>query len=728
MKKLPAVLFLMILLSACGAVGQDPISFAPPDVKEQVAFPPALASSTPVATSTITPTPTPNAVQTALVVIEIDRATSTAAAAATSTQEARLSTQEARATEAFWVNVTLSVSTQQAYDRHIAETASAATAQANWKTQQPPTQTALAATQIIEQDQFNSKRWATWIGNVGGAIAGMAALAVLVYGFYGLIKWLQKRGDANIQDKSQIKPDPQGRYPVIPEDAIPGKTKRVVNPNLMHRSVLDPNGKDDLTTEQALSNTANARRLEMVRSVAASPAMKGIARDLMKRSDGNGTQPTNGVKITKPNMPLLTHQQESLPLPDWSVLANSWDGKKLPYGVGTRGLLLADPAEEPHWLIVGRTRSGKSRYGLRTIAAAALTMGYQVLFVGEHVDFFPFEGHPNAKIVDIDLNNDPGKYLEILRRVSILMSERNSYLIEHRQSTWQQAGMPELYVVLDEFSSAIKQLNVFKSGAGNLVSTMATVLIQKGGKYGINVIQVAQDATGTNIDITGRRNMGRMVFRVSEQKSSDVALGVNGEPSAMGLPRRHFLSSIGDSPDITLGVAFAPSDEEIQAFLKERSVPAQPPMDWVDGIARNIPIETKPISDPVDAETFLSSLPKNEDGLPITIAQANARKQADEIIQREDKILSLYLDYLERKEKPNLAAIAREVFDRKNGESTGGTFYGTVAKVLADYERVSVEELAGKIAEHVAAWNATTSGATTGENVPGMPVPGPIPA
>lgn len=530
------------------------------------------------------------------------------------------------------------------------------------------TRTAYAPTQIaIDQIQR-----ANTIFTYGSRVLGLALLIALagliVVGVWRFIETWQF-------NNTRIRPNERGQFDIVPEGVIPGKAGNLVNANLQHRV---NSMSDDLTAEQALTNK-NFERMKEVEAIKASIGAKPVRPTAQSNNGGAPVLSTSNLQITKPDFPMLAKRQGLFELPDWSML-DSWDGKKVPYGSNERGLMLADPTEEPHWLIVGRTRTGKSRFGLRTVASSALTMGYQVLFIGKRVDFYPFESHANAKIVGVDLYNAPMKYFETLRCVAMLMKERDDYLTSRRLSIWQQTGKPQLYVVLDEFSSAVKQLNAVKSGAGNQVSSMATALIQEGGKYGINIIQVVQDATGANVDISARRNMGRMVFRVSEQTASDVALGVRGDPSAVGLPTRYFLSVIGEDTGVVLGAAFAPSDEDVRKFLLSRPVTAYEPMDWVDAVATDVE-EITPNVAPVSANLLPTA---------------------------QNKTIDLWIGYLNRKESPSLAEIERQVYGK-----TGGSYHNNVKKAIAEYEGCTVEEVASVIAKKMDEWRGDVQTATS---------------
>jgi hypothetical protein len=645
-------------------------------------FPTTSPSSLP--TQYITTTPTTDEVGTAYAVIAKDKATSTAESAKTSTAYAIAETQSAHGTQAFWVDVTLAVGTEFATQTQVAQTQAAGTNQAAWQTAAPATATVIKATQIVEADALNSKRVSVWMTNVGGTFVFLVFLGVLVFGLYKFILWGEERGKAVIlkQKAEAMKPDANGRHPLITSGSLMSGEK-LLNPNLMHRAALDPTV-DDLDDEQALRNVQSARNLEGVRILA--PQAGKLTSDMAKQMRDSAMS-ASGIKITNPETPAETivslpvsNRITALALPEWSTLANNWDGKKLPYGVGSRGLLTADPAEDPHLLIVGRTRTGKSRYGLRTVAASALTMGYQVLFIGKRVDFYPFENHANAKIVGVDLLNEPQKYLEVLRRVAGLMKERDDYLTNKRMSIWQQTGQPQLYVVLDEFSSAVRQLNAVKTGMGNTVSSIATALIQEGGKYGINIIQVVQDATGANVDISARRNMGRMVFRLSEPKASEIALGVR-DPSATDLPSRHFFSTFGDgSADITLGAAFAPTDDEIQAFLLDRPAVAQEPMSWVDG----------------------STIAEEKPQMPQSVS-------SDEETDIEEKIAAEWMTMRDAHKWSGWNGLERAVF----GEVKNGARSVKIKRVVASLQGVDVADVNAEIDRLVASWDTTRSATFT---------------
>lgn len=701
MKYTPLFLFVFVM-TACGAMDQySPLST--PEVKNQI----ALASNVPFATSTVTPTQTPNAVGTAMMVIEIDRATGTAEAASTSTSMAITATQEAKSTQAFWVAVTLDLATQQSIETRTMKTQTAGTAQAEWRTQQPPTQTALAATQIIERDQLNSRRASTWILNVGGTLILTALCGLLVYALYLYISFRQSLAKAEVSEKSHIKPDKEGRFPLLPEDILKGK--KLINANLQYSPVLDPSAPDRLTNEQSLDNTTNARRLEMVRSVAASPAINRIASNLMKRPEGNKPAvPT--VTITKPEPAAPQEPLPALPSlqpPHWKLL-NKWDGHFLPYGVDEQSnLMLVDPAKRPHELIVGGTGSGKTRSAIRTIVTGALSTGWNVVILGKKVDYLPFEEHPNVTILAVDVRKDAQKYINVLRTLTAQMDVRDQLLSAARVSTWDRYGAPQTMVVLDDFTGAMMRMPDKKAAE---VLNETKQIAMDGRKFGLNLVIGLQRATWTSIDTDLRSQMGRIVYRVESANDSRVALDESG---AEKLPYLNFLTKLTDDSSIQRGVGFFLEDLEVEAFLASRPAPQNERMNWVDGVVKeeDPAVTSVTMSVPVSAST-----PSEETDKPMSASMMQARKKAEETI----KIQNLYSSFLSSKQKFSLADIERAVFG-----DTGGSFHKSVKKAIADLEGVPMEEVADVIASYLEQWGTKpTAGetATTTENIAGMGV------
>ena len=674
MKKI--LFILAFLLSACGVLPAGELPLATQQAR------PAQTQ-----TLSITSTPTVDKVGTANAVIAYDNATKTAASIlATQTAE-----HEARATQAFWVGVTLDVVTQSAAETRVAKTETAGTAQADWQTKQPPILTETKAAQILAEDQLNSKRASTWIWTLGGSIAGVAALWILVYGIFYAVKYLQGWGVADVSKKSRILPDDQGRFPLVPASTLQNDT--LLNPNLMHRAVVDPKAGDSLTNAEALDNANSARRLEMVRSVATSPAIKSLAANLMKRAEA--AQPLNGgMTITKPDLPLLTEPDAAaLPVPHWKLL-NRWDGHFLPFGADEqKSLMLVDPAKHPHLMVVGGTGSGKTRSSIRTIVAGALTTGWNVVVMGKKVDYLPFADHANATIIAVDVRKDSRRYISILRQLTAQMDTRDQILSAAKCSTWDRYGASQTMVVLDDFSAAM--LRMPKDDAKEVLAE-AKQIAMDGRKFGLNLVIGLQRATWTSIDSDLRSQMGRIVYRVESALDSRVALDESG---AERLPYLNFLTKLTDDASVQRGVGFFLDDMEAEAFLRSRPVTENEKVDWIEGVV--VP----------DSAPLKHGVTVDKDGYPISVELQQAYEIADKEIALEDKIAAEWLECREnRKVWEGWNQLERRVYD---GQLRNGSYQLKIKSVVANIEGVTPDKINDVIAAYVASWRTTTPPTTT---------------
>ncbi len=174
--------------------------------------------------------------------------------------------------------------------------------------------------------------------------------------------------------------------------------------------------------------------------------------------------------------------------------------------------------------------------------------------------------------------------------------------------------------------------------------------------------------------------MGRMVFRLSEPKASEIALGVR-DPSATDLPARHFFSSFGNgSADITLGAAFAPTDNEIQDFLIDRPTAAHEPMNWVDGtIVADEKTQTTQTSSSDDSETAT-----------------------------EEKIASEWLSMRDAHKWSGWNSLERAVF----GEVKNGARSVKIKRVVANLQGVDVTNVNAEIERLINSWGTTHSAMT----------------
>ncbi len=548
----------------------------------------ALSASTPRAVTTVTPsitivpTETPDryadlhGTQTALALDEIrlhladteqalqlrsDGATSTAAAQITATAlMAAINTSTAG---------TAIANAQGTGTQQSAETQTAV----------PLTHTAATKTQEILDLRANVKKV---------EIVGVPILVVIIAVVFAYLGWLFLKHKIDIQtfQDSQIHPDDKGRLPAIPEGTIPGKSKRIVNPNVAHRAVIDPDH-DDLTPEQALANTQAQRELEGVRALADSPALRRqlLRKPAAPQTPGEMQMPEGNVEILKPSVAQLP----ALTLPDWRLL-NRWDGRLLPYGADENGkLLTVDPARRPHLMVTGTTGTGKTRYEIRTIVAGALASGWQVIVLGKQVDYTPFEGHPNAVLIPVNAVKEPEKYSQVLRAASEQMFARDEMLTSKKISTWDRYGAPQTLIVMDDYSAAMMMMS--RSNADQVLK-WALAIAMDGRKYGLNLLLGLQRATWTCISTDLRSQMARITMRVASAHESRVVLDMGG---AEALPDRHFLARLSDEAQIIRGAAFAMNDAETYTFLQSRPAQEIGPVDWINSEA--IDSDREPVID-----------------------------------------------------------------------------------------------------------------------------------
>ncbi len=270
-----------------------------------------------------------------------------------------------------------------------------------------------------------------------------------------------------------------------------------------------------------------------------------------------------------PALPALPDLPADAP---WSLL-REWTGAGFPLGLGTHGLLVADPDTYPHLLLAGTSGSGKTRYGLRPLAAAALAAGWQVVILDRSgLDFLPFQAHPNAHT---QLLPEASASITALAGLCEMIQERLGGLRDAGVSTWSRLSnppAPRLLVVLDEFANLADALS---DGERKELWRYARMAAAEGRKAGVHLALALQDPTHKSLDLRIRRNCLPVSFRVKDGDASRVVLGASG---AERLPPRHFLTVLDR---LVRGVAFAPSDADIAAFLARRPTPVYPPPLWL---------------------------------------------------------------------------------------------------------------------------------------------------
>lgn len=696
-------ILLALLVTACSAAEVQTLQATP-----RAGVYGAVKAVTPE-TLPATATPTPDDLATAYAVIAFDSATSTARAAATSTAFVVTSTQEAKATDQFWIGVTLQVATQHATETQIAKTQVAAEKTTVAATTAPKIATEIKSTQIVEETNLVTTVVSMWVWRVGFAVfvVGLSVVfVVILYRGIPIAENVAKNlGDARVMKEKTdaLKPDANGRRPAVPSSLLKeGET--LIIPEMAHRSAIDPH-QDDLTAEQALRNAESLRQLEGVRSVSNSPFMsKYLARDMQKQGmtpySVKVTKP-EGISVPRPESELLPERETlpALPAPHYKKLF-AWDGELKPFGVGEDGeLMRVDPAEHPHLMVCGMSGSGKSRSAIRTLVACSLTQGDNVFVLGRQVDFYPFEEHPNFQIMPIrDLRTDSNRYIRVVRRMADEMDVRDDILVSKRQTTWDRYGAPQTVLLLDDFTGMMLYIPV--KDRQSFLNELLRIAMD-GRKYGLNLLLGVQRPTGDVFDTTLRSQFSRIAFRVEKESESKIAIDVGG---AQYLPKHHFYTRITTESSLERGVGFLLEDGEAEAFWRSRPAEENEPMAWIEATAEPV-IFPAPVA--VTPETHAADL------------QA-AYKVADD----DFKITEVYLRKCSERKPFSLRSIESEVFS-----STGGAAHDAVKAAIARLEAIDPEQVAGMLKDKFTEWKqegATTIGATSPENDVFLPDSAPV--
>jgi S-DNA-T family DNA segregation ATPase FtsK/SpoIIIE len=244
--------------------------------------------------------------------------------------------------------------------------------------------------------------------------------------------------------------------------------------------------------------------------------------------------------------------------------------------------------------------------------------------------FGPFKAHPNVILQILTQPQDLAGWLDALQ---LEVNRRFKFLAEAGAENWTLAPAPKaprLLVVVDDFSILGDMLDATQRRALWLATRR---LAADSRKSGIHLALAVQNPTWQSLDLGIRRNCTPWTFRVNDGDASRVILNT---PGAEVLGKRQFLTVLGG---LERGVAFAPTDEQIVAFLEHHPVPALPKPEW---------------------------LPAS--GSPSAAPEAPARDQAE-------RIRALYAG------GKSLNAIQTEVFGYR-----GGAAYAAVKAAISDTE------------------------------------------
>lgn len=373
---------------------------------------------------------------------------------------------------------------------------------------------------------------------------------------------------------------------------------------------------------------------------------------------------------------VVTEDDVNMPLPPWDFI-KQWDGTAKPLGFGKAGLITAKAAS-PHILISGKTGSGKTIYMMRTLTAASLAKGSQVVNIGySNAGYGVFEQHVNFHNVQLP---DPRYVIECLAQVYDELKSRKT-LIGGDMVEWEywpggQPPRPFLDVMLDELGNMAEDIYKDYVDGTKLTKELWSYISRianEGRKVGIRFVAALQDPTSKSMDLRFRRNCTLVAFRQGDQDQSRAFLGTAG---AEQLSVGHFMASL-DS--LVIGGGFSPTDAEILDYLAKSPVRPTEPPNWIEGV-------TQPRIDERSEPTPINVIePTASESLP-------SAKPVDEIAEMAERIRAQW--------SPTMSA--RHVAMKLLGFPQNGGAYGIKTDKVIEY------------------LIATTQTATTTQNQPEM--------
>lgn len=274
----------------------------------------------------------------------------------------------------------------------------------------------------------------------------------------------------------------------------------------------------------------------------------------------------------------------------WKYFAQHRSSTRVLLGMesGARPILL-DTQASPHLFIAGSSRRGKTTGGLVPYVAWALTVGFNVVLLGERAaDFGSFYEHCN--VTNLRAFSDEERVeltqaaLEAARRE---MERRDQVLHAAGLNTWREMMQLEpdeagaILIAIDEFLALATMggTAVHRSMMQNVAS-----LTSQAGKFGIGLVLAATDPRREALGPMGYlaiKQCARMAFGFNDRGSSRSVLG---DDAAFNLPQGAFIYE-GVAGGRQRGVAFRPSGDNVRALLAARPVEARGLPEALSGIA-----------------------------------------------------------------------------------------------------------------------------------------------
>ena len=262
--------------------------------------------------------------------------------------------------------------------------------------------------------------------------------------------------------------------------------------------------------------------------------------------------------------------------------------------------LIVDLYTQPHLLIGGATRSGKTVCVSSIITSVLMTRTPQqarlILIDPKRVEFTKFGGIPHLLCEVIDDASAAMAALQwavsemehryrLLRMAGVNEITQLAKLDRERRRSLMKAlggddegelsvGLPYIVIVVDEFADLMGQTPNPKQ-----LQALVMRLAQKARAAGIHLVLATQRPSTDVVQGLVKANFpSRIAFRVASSVDSRIILGTKGAEKLLGRGDMFFVAS--DGADVTRAQAVFLSDTEIErlvAFLQQQPAPEYAP-------------------------------------------------------------------------------------------------------------------------------------------------------
>jgi hypothetical protein len=283
------------------------------------------------------------------------------------------------------------------------------------------------------------------------------------------------------------------------------------------------------------------------------------------------------------NQANIQQSTEDLLLPEipavasWRRMSEEWQGGSLPLGMSIEGMVSVNTNVNPHLLLAGTTASGKTHFGLRPLAVAALADGWQVIiFHRRSSEYLPFGKHPNAFVVPLE-DNLAHEAVQLFFKINEEIRRRIKEMTQNKVHYWldlEEAAAHRTLIIIDDFQDIITALTSVERRSE--LWQLARSITAEGQRAGIHLVIAVQDPSYIDLDLRIRRYMAPVSFRVDKVLNSRVVLNTDGAES---LHPRQFMAILNEN--LVFGFAFAPDDTDITRFLDDHPHPPLPCPEWL---------------------------------------------------------------------------------------------------------------------------------------------------